>query len=126
MILRQTTLFLIIGLCLIAIDWAVFVILGLLGVMPIVGNILARFSGTLLGFWLNGKYTFSVRGEVRLGRVRLLKYLCLWIILTALSSILLDFVASNYRLETAWIIKPMLELALASISFIVHKFWIYR
>ena len=121
---RQGMSFLIVGGCLIVLDWAVFVALTALGVMPIPANVTGRVTGALVGFRANGRITFSVPGSPRLGRCRFARYLVLWIMLTLLSTVTL--LAEQLSLEIAWLAKPVVEAGLAVVSFLVSRHWVYR
>ena len=125
-IARQGVRFLAVGCCLIVLDWAVFVALTALGVMPVPANIAGRMIGALAGFWANGKITFSVPGSPRLGRRRFARYLVLWTTLTLLSTVLVTLLAEHLSLEVAWLAKPVVEAGLAVLSFIVSRHWVYR
>lgn len=125
-IARQGASFLIVGCCLIVLDWVVFVMLTALGVMPVQANIAGRVAGALVGFWANGRITFSVPGSPRLGRRRFMRYLVLWLTLTLLSTVLVTLLASRLSLEVAWLAKPVVEAGLAALSFLVSRHWVYR
>src|SRR5690349_256465 len=125
-IARQGASFLIVGCCLIVLDWVVFLVLTALGVVPVSANIAGRVAGALVGFWANGRITFSVPGSPRLGRRRFVRYLVLWLSLTLLSTVLVTLLASRLSLEVAWLAKPVVEAGLAALSFLVSRQWVYR
>jgi len=125
-IARQGVSFLVVGCCLIVLDWAVFVVLTALGVMPVPANIAGRLGGALVGFWANGWITFSVPGSPRLGRRRFARYLVLWLTLTLLSTVLVTLLVNRLNLEAAWLAKPVVEAGLAALSFLVSRHWVYR
>jgi len=125
-IARQGASFLVVGCCLIVLDWTVFVGLTALGVVPVPANIAGRVAGALVGFWANGRITFSVPGSPRLGRRRFVRYLVLWLTLTLLSTVLVTLLASRLSLEVAWLAKPVVEAGLAALSFLVSRHWVYR
>lgn len=125
-IARQGVSFLVVGCCLIVLDWAVFVALTALGVAPVSANIAGRATGALVGFWANGRITFSVPGSPRLGRRRFARYLVLWVMLTLLSTVLVALLADRLSLEIAWLAKPVVEAGLAVLSFLVSRHWVYR
>lgn len=125
-IARQGVSFLVVGCCLIVLDWAVFVVLTALGVVPVPANIAGRVAGALVGFWANGRITFSVPGSPRLGRRRFVRYLVLWLTLTLLSTVSVTLLASRLSLEVAWLAKPVVEAGLAALSFLVSRQWVYR
>lgn len=126
-IARQSVSFIIVGCCLIVLDWAVFVALTAQGAMPVAANIAGRVAGALVGFWANGRITFSVPGSSsRLGRWRFARYLILWVLLTSLSTVLVAVLADQLSLETAWLAKPLVEAGMAVLSFFVSRHWVYR
>ena len=125
-IARQSVSFIIVGCCLIVLDWAVFVALTAQGAMPVAANIAGRVVGALVGFWANGRITFSVPGSSRLGRCRFARYLILWVLLTSLSTVLMAVLADQLSLETAWLAKPLVEAGMAVLSFFVSRHWVYR
>lgn len=125
-IARQGVSFVIVGCCLIAFDWAVFVALTALGMLPVLANVAGRVAGAVIGFWANGRITFSVPGSARLGRRRLVRYLVLWTALTLLSTMLVTVLADQLSLEVAWLAKPVVEAGMAVLSFFVSRHWVYR
>ena len=125
-IARQGVSFIIVGCCLIALDWAVFVALTALGIAPVLANIVGRAAGALVGFWANGRITFSVPGSPRLGRHCLVRYVVLWAALTLLSTVLVTLLADQLSLEIAWLAKPLVEAGMALLSFFFSRHWVYR
>ncbi len=121
--LRQTSLFVIVGLIQLAIDTSVFIATTALGVPVVAGNLLGRGSGAGLGFWLNGRYTF---GKPKLDRLHAARFLVAWVLLTSLSTVLVSTVAARLGLHSAWMAKPLAEAVLAAINFMVSRQWIYR
>jgi len=124
--LRQGSLFVAAGLAQLALDWLVFVLLSAAGVPAAPANLGGRVAGMLLGFWLNGRYTFAAGGPTRVGWVRFARFLGVWLPLTALSTMLVSCVASSVGLAQAWLAKPMVEAALAVVSFLLLRRWVYR
>lgn len=123
---RQGLLFLLVGGTQLLLDWAVFVMLTWAGLAVVPSNILARAVAAGSGFWLNGRFTFA-RGSIpRLGRRRVVRFGLLWCALTALSTILLGRLAGISGLKWAWLAKPLVEGALAVISFFIQRHWVYR
>lgn len=125
-IARQGISFVLVGGCLVVADWAVFVILTAVGTPPWAANIAGRVAGALLGFWANGRITFSTFGSGRLWRYRFMRFAIAWIVLTLLSTVLVTMVANHLGLQMAWLAKPLVEAALAVVSFVVSRQWIYR
>lgn len=123
---RQGAGFVVVGACLLGIDWGVFVGLTALGLWPPVANVLGRIAGASVGFWANGSFTFGTPRRRRLGGRRLLRFAVLWIALTLLSTLLITLVAHRSGLSIAWIAKPLVEAGLGIVSFFVSRHWVYR
>ena len=106
-------------------DSAVTIGLSRAGVALGVANIIGRVCGAMLGFWLNGRFTFGRPGS-RLGRDALARFLLAWLLLTGVSTLALAAVESGLSLRAAWIAKPVVEAALAAVSFFISRHWVYR
>ncbi|QHB72830.1 GtrA family protein [Stenotrophomonas sp. 364] len=125
-LIRQGSRFLLIGLVQLVVDWAVFVGATALGVPTVPANVLGRVCGMLLGFWLNGRYTFAAEGDHRLGWARFARFLALWLLLTAVSTLLVSTAAQQLGLAYAWLAKPVVEGGLAAVSFLLMRRFVYR
>lgn len=125
-IARQGVSFVLVGCCLVAVDWAVFVLLTALGMATSPANVLGRVVGALLGFWLNGWITFGKQGSPKLGRARFVRFGMLWVVLTLLSTILVTVLAARLSLHVAWLAKPIVEAGMATLSFFASRHWVYR
>ncbi|GAB3341166.1 GtrA family protein [Marilutibacter aestuarii] len=123
---RQGMYFILVGLLQVLVDWAVFVGLTSLGVPAVPANLGGRVCGACLGFWLNGRITFAAAGKARLGGARLVRFLMVWLVLTALSTAAMAWIADGQGLGWAWLAKPLVEAALALTSFLFARHWIYR
>jgi|SRR6478609_9122253 len=124
---RQVLLFLLVGAAQVALDWAVFVALTHAGMAVAIGNVIGRVCGACLGYWLNGRYTFTgPDGRPRLGPTQLRRFITAWLVLTALSTLLVWSVADRVSLEMAWLAKPAVEALIAAIGFVVWRQWVYR
>jgi putative flippase GtrA len=123
--IRQGAHFLLVGIALVCVDWLVFVAVSAVGVAPVPANVLGRIAGALLGFVLNGTLTFGRIGAPRLGRRRFGRYAALWIGLTLLSTMLVASLSDRLGLQAAWIAKPAVEAAMAALSFVVSRQWVY-
>ncbi|WP_254063311.1 GtrA family protein [Rhodanobacter sp. L36] len=123
---RQIVLFGIVGLLQVAIDTGVLVGLTALGVAVAGANICGRISGACVGFLLNGTTTFSSPAPRRLHRGALARFLIMWIPLTIISTLLMSVLRAQVSLQSVWAIKPVVEIGLAMISFLVSKFWVYK
>ena len=91
-LLRQGSTYLVIGLVQLLVDWLVFVVATALGMPVAPANIAGRLAGMLLGFWLNGRYTFAEAGAGKLGWKRFARFFGLWLLLTAASTLLVSLV----------------------------------
>lgn len=123
---RQSSQYIAIGLLQLVLDWGVFVVATALGMPVAPGNLLGRVSGALLGFWLNGRYTFAAQGEQRHGWKRFARFLALWLLMTVISTWLIDWVAYSLGLQYAWLGKPLVEAGLAGVSFLLLRHVVYR
>ena len=123
---RQIVLFLIVGAAQVLLDWAVFVGLTAAGLPLVAGNLAGRLSGASIGYWLNGRHTFASDGRARLGGAHLRRFVVAWLLLTALSTLLLSGVAQRYDLRAAWLAKPAVEALIAGLGFVVWREWVFR
>ncbi|WP_313440576.1 GtrA family protein [Stenotrophomonas sp.] len=126
-LLRQGSAYIVIGLLQLLLDWLVFVAATAAGLPVVPGNIAGRVAGMLLGFWLNGRITFAdARGRQRLGWRRFARFLPLWLLLTAASTLLVAAADQALGLQYAWLAKPLVEGALAGVSFLLMRYVVYR
>ncbi|SMR76343.1 MULTISPECIES: GtrA family protein [Stenotrophomonas] len=125
-LVRQGSSYIVIGLVQLLLDWLVFVGSTALGLPVAPANILGRLAGMLLGFWLNGRYTFAAAGQQRLGWKRFARFLLLWTLLTAASTLLVTAADHALGLQYAWLAKPLVEGCLALVSFILLRHVVYR
>jgi len=125
-LLRQGSAYIIIGLLQLLLDWLVFVALTAAGTPVVPGNIAGRVAGMLLGFWLNGRYTFADGREHRLGWRRFVRFLGVWLLLTALSTVLVSTAGQQLGMRQAWLAKPLVEALLAAVSFLMLRKFVYR
>lgn len=125
-ITRQALLFLAAGGAQLLLDSTVFIGLTAMGLPLVLGNILGRAAGASLGYWLNGRYTFTRGGEPQLARRHLHRFVLAWSSLTVLSTALLAVVEANAGLPGSWIAKPLVEALMAAFGFVVLRQWVYR
>ncbi|HEY0332382.1 MAG TPA: GtrA family protein [Stenotrophomonas sp.] len=125
-LLRQSTRFILVGALQLLLDWLVFVAATAAGVAVAPGNIAGRVAGALLGFWLNGRVTFADEGRPRLGWRRFLRFMVVWLVMTALSTWLVSTAAHALGLQQAWLAKPLVEGALAVVAFFVWRHLVFR
>jgi len=125
-ILRQGSHYLAFGVLQLVVDWAVFVALTALGISPAPANLAGRTSGAMLGFWLNGRYTFADDDGHRLGWRRFARFWALWLVMTAISTLLVAAVEAHLGLRQAWLAKPVVEAGLAMANFFLMRHLVYR
>jgi len=123
---RQLLLFLLVGGVQVLLDWALFVALTHAGLPLATGNLTSRACAAALGFWLNGRYTFAAQGRARLDSVHLRRFILAWLVLAALSTLLLAGVAQRFDLRAAWLAKPAVEAMMAALGFVVWRQWVFR
>ena len=125
-LLRQGGRYIAAGLMQLLLDWLVFVAASPAGLPPVPGNPLRRRSGALLGFWLNGRYTFPRDDGRRHGWSHFARFLALWLLMTAASSGLLAWTTDTLGLQMAWLAKPLVEGGLAVLNFFLLRHVVYR
>lgn len=123
---HQLLMFVLVGAAQVLLDWTVFVGLSYAGMGVVAANVTGRVSGACLGFWLNGRYTFAAGGRPRLDREHLARFVIAWLVLTALSTLLVSAVAGRFDLQAAWLAKPVVEALLAALGFVVWRQWVFR
>lgn len=122
---RQGRHYLAIGIFQWLVDWGVMVLLSHLGLRIGVANVAGRISGALLGFWLNGRITFA-GDEHTIGRRQLLRFVVMWLVMTAVSTVAIEMIDGILGRKWAWLSKPGVELTLGLIGFLVSRHWVYR
>ena len=125
-LLRQGGYYLVFGVLQLLLDWLLLVALTALGMPVAPANLASRTSAALLGFWLNGRYTFADGNGQRLGWRRFTRFWLLWLAMTAISTVLVAVVASRLGLHQAWLAKPLVEAGLAVVSFFALRHWVFR
>lgn len=125
-LLRQGRDFVLAGLAQLLLDWGVFVLASACAMPVPAANLCGRTAGALLGFWLNGRVTFADAGQSRLGWRRFARFLALWLLLTACSTLLVGVVGAHAGLRWAWLAKPVVEAGLAVVSFLLWRHVVYR
>jgi putative flippase GtrA len=122
---RQGRHYLVIGGVQWLLDWGVMVVLSHLGLRIGVANIIGRISGALIGFWLNGRITFA-GDEHAIGRTQLLRFVVMWVAMTLLSTVAIEGIDDVLGRKWAWLAKPLVEVVLGLLGFIVSRQWVYR
>ncbi len=123
---QQGTRYIVVGLAQLLLDWAMLVALTACGMPPAPANLCGRIGGALLGFWLNGRWTFAREGQARLGWRRLMRFVLVWLALTLISTWLVAMIAHQLGLQQAWLAKPIVEGMLAIVAFFLWKHLVYR
>ena len=122
---RQGGSYIVIGLLQLLVDWAVFVTLSALGLAVAPANVIGRVSGAVLGFWLNGRFTFAGE-DTTVGRRQFGRFLLMWLATTAVSTWSLTHIDDAVGLQWAWLAKPAIDVALSTAGFMLSRHWVYR
>lgn len=122
---RHAKHYLLIGFVQWLVDWGVMVGLSHLGLRIGYANIAGRISGALLGFWANGKITFA-GADTAVGRRQLLRFLAMWLVLTFASTWAIEHIDDVLGRKWAWLAKPLVEVALGVVGFLMSRHWIYK
>ncbi len=122
---RQSAMYIGIGLLQFLLDWAVMVLLSNAGMRVDLSNICGRIAGALLGFVLNGIWTF--KGEHNhVGRKQLLRFFVMWLLTTIGSTVVIHQIDVYEGLRVAQWSKPLVEFVFGIIGFITSRHWVYR
>lgn len=104
-----------------AVDSLIYTALSTVGVSIVLANILSRGSAALLGYYINGKYTFNKKASSK----TFIRFCIYWVFMTVLSTSLLWGVKEIYSgVENTiftFVSKVLVELLLFFISFILAK-----
>lgn len=123
---RQVLSYLLIGGTQFLLDWAMFSLLHWLGLPASPANLIGRASAAVVGFYLNGRFTFAEQGEGKLGGQRFARFVFAWILMTALSTILVQACVWLWPGPLVYLAKPAIEILLAFLNFFVLKWFVYR
>jgi len=124
-LMRQGRRFALVGAVQWLVDCGAMFVLSHSGMPVPYANVAGRICGALLGFWLNGRFTFTDGGR-RAGWRQLARYLLLWGANTFLSTAGVSAFDAAFGLRGAWLAKPLVDGALALGSFLVSRRWVYR
>ncbi len=122
---RQGRHYLLIGGVQWLVDWGVMVLVSHLGAAVEIANVCGRVSGAMLGFWLNGKITFSSE-DTAVCRRQLQRFVLMWLCNTAISTFAMSRIDDVFGLQWAWLAKPAVELALGLVGFLLSRHWVYK
>lgn len=115
----------VVGLLQWLVEYAAMLVLSqwLLPVEP--ANVIGRVCGAMLGFWLNGKWTFAGHG-FRLGRQAMIRFAIMWLAMTALNTLAVGLVDHHAGLHSAQLSKPLADVLCAALGFLLSRQWVYR
>ena len=122
---RQGRSFLLVGALQYLVDWGVMVLLSHNGLPVEPANVAGRISGAMLGFWLNGRFTFA-SDDTAVGRRQFLRFVLLWSLTTVISTWSMGAIDDLAGLKWSWLAKPGIEVLLGGFGFLVSRHWIYR
>ncbi|MEZ0471017.1 MULTISPECIES: GtrA family protein [Luteimonas] len=122
---RQSSSYLVIGGLQWLLDWAVMVALSHAGLPVRQANVVGRICGALLGYWMNGRFTFAGE-DTTLGRTQLQRFVLMWMGTTLVSTWAIGQVDDYLGLKWAWLAKPLVEAALAVVGFVLSRHWVYK
>ncbi len=122
---RQGRHYLLIGGLQWLLDWGVTVALSHFGLVIEAANVCGRISGAMLGFWLNGKITFA-GDDTRIGATQLRRFVSMLLCNTAASTWAMGTIDDVFGLQWAWLAKPLVELSLGTIGFLLSRYWVYK
>ncbi len=123
---RQGVTYFMVGLAQLALDAGLFSLIHALTGATVVANLSGRVCGAVLGYFLNGTVTFSEQGERKLGLARLSRFVVLWLAMTTLSTLGVMTVEWLGGSRAVYLGKPVVELILAALGFVISKHWVYR
>ena len=125
--MRQIILFGVIGVSQLLADSLIFYVLVKLSVPPWIANSTSRFLALLLGFVLNGSFTFRrVDNSSTITKKSFFRLLTLWVILTFVSSELVTLASHHLADLRLLLVKLTVEFVLAFVSFFISRTWVYR
>ncbi|MFQ6312458.1 GtrA family protein [Lysobacter capsici] len=122
---RQGRNYLLFGALQYFLDWGMMVGLSHLGMPVEAANLTGRICGALLGFWLNGRFTFASE-DTRVGRRQFARFVTMWICTTILSTWAISAVDAYAGLQWTWAAKPVIEVILGGVGFVMSRHWVYR
>jgi putative flippase GtrA len=122
---RQGRHYLLIGIVQWLLDWGAMVLLSHLGLAVEIANVCGRISGAMLGFWLNGKFTFA-GDDTRIGGTQLQRFVLMWLCTTAASTWAMSQIDDVFGLQWAWLAKPAVEMVLGVFGFVLSRHWVYK
>ncbi len=95
-------------------------------VMPVApANVIGRVFGAMLGFWLNGKWTFAGDGT-HVGRRAFVRFVLMWLALTVLNTWIVHAIDARFGLRMAQLLKPLADITSGLLGFVLSRHWVYN
>ena len=95
-------------------------------VMPVEpANVIGRLAGAVLGFWLNGKWTFA-GDDTHVGRHAAMRVVTMWLGLTVANTWIVAHLDDVLGLHMAQLLKPGADLLTGGIGFLLSRHWVYK
>jgi len=88
-------------------------------------NVIGRLCGAMLGFWLNGKWTFAGE-DTHVGRRAALRFILMWLVLTLLNTWMVGAIDEHLGLRKAQLLKPLVDMLSGGIGFLLSRHWVYN
>lgn len=88
-------------------------------------NVIGRVCGACLGYWLNGKWTFT-SNEQQLSKRSAMRFAVMWLSMTGLNTVIVTLIDHSFGLPAAQLYKPCADLFTAGIGFVLSRHWIYQ
>lgn len=124
--MKKVALFFLFGIFQFAVDSLIYTTLSAVGVDIILANVLSRGSAAVLGYFINGRYTFNKNPSSG----TFFKFCIYWLFMTALSSSLLwvakEIFSGAENITFTFVSKVLVELLLFFISYILAKKMVFN
>jgi putative flippase GtrA len=128
-LIRQPLTFVAVGGFQYVLDTVLFGLLVTLGVDTVKANVTSRATAAAAGFVLNRYVTFGQRNDtVRRFGASLARFVALFVLMTALSTVLILGLESLFGEagRSRIVYKILVELVLAVLSYVLARSWVYR
>lgn len=106
-------------------DSAVMITASHAGLAVALATIAGRLCGAVLGYWLNGRYTFANRQRDTVNTSSLGRFVRFWLLATVLSALVLGAIDRHFGLTASWLFKPLVDFGFAAFGFWASRHWIY-
>ena len=88
-------------------------------------NVIGRICGAVIGFWLNGKWTFA-GDDTHVGHRAFLRFVAMWVGLTILNTWIVHLIDRHFGLHMAQLLKPGADMLSGGIGFVLSRHWVYK